>query len=62
MISKSTAVSFREKNASFIVNNLPFVGLIFLSRKEAKGSSTSFRCLAIPLVLHTRKRASLGKD
>ena len=39
-------VSFREKNASFIVNNLPFVGVIFLSRKEAKGSS--FRCLAIP--------------
>ena len=40
------AVSFREKNASFIVNNIPFVGVIFLSRKEAKGSS--FRCLAIP--------------
>ena len=42
------AVSFREKNASFIVNNIPFVGVIFLSRKEAKGSS--FRCLAIPII------------
>ena len=31
IISKSTAVSFREKNTSFIVNNLPFVGVIFLS-------------------------------
>ena len=51
IISKSTAVSFREKNASFIVNNLPFVGVIFLSRKEAKGSS--FRCLAIPPQNHS---------
>ena len=38
--------SFRKKNAFFIENNLPFVGIMFLSRKEAKGSS--FRCLAIP--------------
>ena len=39
--------SFCKKNASFIENNLPFMGIMFLSRKEAKGSS--FRCLAIPL-------------
>ena len=39
--------SFCKKNASFIENNLPFVGIMFLSRKEAKGSS--FRCLAIPV-------------
>ena len=39
--------SFRKKNASFIENNLPFVDIMFLSRKEAKGST--FRCLAIPL-------------
>ena len=38
--------SFRKKNASFIENNLPFVDIMFLSRKEAKGST--FRCLAIP--------------
>ena len=38
--------SFCKKNASFIENNLPFMGIMFLSRKEAKGSS--FRCLAIP--------------
>ena len=41
------APSFRKKNASFIENNLPFVDIMFLSRKEAKGST--FRCLAIPL-------------
>ena len=40
------APSFCKKNASFIENNLPFMGIMFLSRKEAKGSS--FRCLAIP--------------
>ena len=39
--------SFRKKNASFIENNLPFVDIMFLSRKEAKGST--FRCLAIPI-------------
>ena len=39
--------SFRKKNASFIENNLPFVDIMFLSRKEAKGST--FRCLAIPV-------------
>ena len=39
--------SFCKKNASFIENNLPFMGIMFLSRKEAKGSS--FRCLAIPV-------------
>ena len=39
--------TFCKKNASFIENNLPFMGIMFLSRKEAKGSS--FRCLAIPV-------------
>ena len=38
--------SFCKKKASFIENNLPFVGIMFLSRKEAKGSY--FRCSAIP--------------
>ena len=42
------APSFCKKNASFIENNLPFMGIMFLSRKEAKGSS--FRCLAIPVL------------
>ena len=46
-VSLPKTPSFRKKNASFIENNLPFVDIMFLSRKEAKGST--FRCLAIPL-------------
>ena len=42
--------SFRKKNASFKENNLPFMDIMFLSRKEAKGST--FCCLAILSLLH----------
>ena len=52
------APSFCKKNASFIENNLPFMGIMFLSRKEAKGSS--FRCLAIPRPLYQLLTVSIS--